>query len=327
MARRKRKERNIDQSITQPAVPFQPTVIKDQAWRAVGAAVQGVSHERLGLPCQDVQAFRARPDGILLVALADGAGSARYSDRGARIAVDEALRVLDDALQDSLPGDREGWERVLREAFSAARTAVREQAGADPELPESAETVFEEEDAEIADDEPRENARDYAATLTCVVAAPRHLAVGQVGDGAVVAMSDDEELFAVTRLQRGEYANETHFITQEDALDQLVFDLIERPVKALAVMSDGLIRLALKMPTQEPHAPFFQPLFRFATSVEDGAEAGRQLAAFLTSERVNARTDDDKSLVLAVRLAVPESIEEQSRTVAEDRASLDREGE
>ena len=59
------------------------------------------------------------------------------------------------------------------------------------------------------------------------------------------------------------------------------------------------------MPSQEPHTPFFTPLFRFAASVEEDDEkrdaAGEQLAAFLSSERVNARTDDDKSLVLAVR--------------------------
>jgi hypothetical protein len=138
------------------------------------------------------------------------------------------------------------------------------------------------------------------------------LVVAQIGDGAVVAMDMDDSLFTVTRLQRGEYANETHFLVQEDALDQLVIDVVDRPVQALAVMSDGLIRLALKMPSQEPHTPFFSPLFRFAASVEeDDAKrdaAGEQLAAFLSSDRVNARTDDDKSLVLAVRSAAVRAV-------------------
>ena len=65
-------------------------------------------------------------------------------------------------------------------------------------------------------------------------------------------------------------------------------------------MSDRLIRLALKMPCQEPHTPFFQPLFQFARAAFAEAEAVRQLEAFLQSERVNARTDDDKTLVLAI---------------------------
>jgi hypothetical protein len=76
---------------------------------------------------------------------------------------------------------------------------------------------------------------------------------------------------------------------------------VDQPISRLAVMSDGLIRLALKMPAQEPHEPFFAPLFRFVEMITDPAEAEAQLAAFLSSERVNARTDDDKSLVLAAR--------------------------
>jgi len=71
-------------------------------------------------------------------------------------------------------------------------------------------------------------------------------------------------------------------------------------VRALAVMSDGLTRLALKLPANEPHPPFFQPLFAFASAADGQAQAEEQLAAFLASERVCARTDDDKSLVIAV---------------------------
>lgn len=255
-------------------------------WQVLGAAVRGVSHERLDMPCQDALAFQVLPGEVLTVALSDGAGSAPFSDSGAQAAVAAALDAMPDAFQRGLPEDADGWQPVMREVSAKARQAVLD-------LAESS-------------DEP---VRSYACTLTCVVAVPGspsdRLVVAQIGDGAVVAMDADEQLYTVTRLQRGEYANETHFLVQEDALDQLVIDVVDRSVQALAVMSDGLIRLALKMPSQEPHTPFFTPLFRFAASVEeDDAKrdaAGEQLAAFLSSERVNARTDDDKSLVLAVR--------------------------
>lgn len=253
-------------------------------WRVAGAAAPGISHQRSGLPCQDAQASRVLPDGTLLVALADGAGSAQFSDRGAQRAVQTALDFMTAELEQSQAPD---WEVYLRGAFQAARDAVLRLA-VGPETGDRADLI---------------PARAYACTLTCVVATLDLLAVGQVGDGAVVAggMDGEEALFTITRLQRGEYANETHFLVQEDALEQLMIDVVDRPAGRLAVMSDGLIRLALKMPSQEPHTPFFEPLFRFAGSITEESDAGEQLTRFLNSERVNARTDDDKSLVLAVR--------------------------
>ncbi len=249
------------------------------SWRVTGVSVPGVSHRRMGLPCQDVQGYRVAGRGVLLVALADGAGSAAHAFEGARAAVEEFLRALETRLEGrELPGVPEAWRALLYESFAAARARVLAQA-----------------------EEAAKPTRQYAATLTGVIADGCCLAVGQVGDGAVIAEGEDGQMWTAARLQRGEYANETHFLTDDDALDQVVIEVFERPVRALAAMSDGLVRLALKLPAQEPHAPFFQPLFRFASTVEDGEKAATYLAEFLDSDRVNARTDDDKSLVLAVR--------------------------
>lgn len=253
-------------------------VANGSAWLVTGASVQGLSHQRLDLPCQDAHGYRVLDGNVLLAALADGAGSAEFSDAGAQAAVAEMLRALEEGLKDqSLPRELAEWENLLCESFKAAREAVLELADRAGELP-----------------------RAFAATLTGLIATADGLVVGQIGDGAVIAEDGDGAFIPASHLQRGEYANETHFLVEEDALDQVVIERLERPVRSLAVMSDGLIRLALKMPDQEPHAPFFEPLFRFASTIEDAGQAAGQLADFLASERVNARTDDDKSLILAV---------------------------
>lgn len=171
-----------------------------------------------------------------------------------------------------------GWEELVLSAFVQARQALLRLS-----------------------DEAGEPMRLFATTLTCAIAASDRLVVGQVGDGAVVAQDSGGELFAVALAQRGEYANETYFLTQEDALEHIQVRVLDQPVSALAVMSDGLIRLALRLPSHAPYPPFFQPLFAFAAAIEDEREAVEQLTGFLSSERVCARTDDDKSLVLAVR--------------------------
>jgi hypothetical protein len=253
-------------------------------WRVVGAAVTGESHLKTGLPCQDYQASLLLPSGegqTLLIALADGAGSAEYSDLGARLAVEAALQVLQDSLtaSDSTHLD---FESSMRSAFESAQQALFEASEGD-EIP----------------------ARSLATTLTCVAAVDGFLTVGQLGDGSVVVQTGEDELVAVTQPQRGEYANETFFLVQEDALDHLQVQVLHYPVHGLAVLSDGLMRLALQMPANLPHLPFFKPLFSFTASVKDPEAAAEQLASFLSSERVSARTDDDKSLVLAICSNVP----------------------
>jgi hypothetical protein len=253
-------------------------------WRVIGASVTGASHLKHDLPCQDYQSSRLLPSGdgqALLIALADGAGSAENADLGAQLAVEAALQSLESSLGTSAPTSLD-FEVSMRLAFESAQQVLFDQAESD-EIP----------------------VRSLATTLTCVNAVDGFLTVGQLGDGSVIVRTDEDELVAVTNPQRGEYANETFFLVQEDALENLQVQVLHYPVLGLAVLSDGLMRLALQMPANIPHRPFFKPLFAFAASAEDMDAATLQLASFLSSERVSERTDDDKSLVLAICSAVP----------------------
>jgi hypothetical protein len=267
-------------------------------WRITGAAVPGISHLKQGLPCQDAAAYQViEVDGmsVLLIALADGAGSAEFSDQGAQLAVKAALDSLEANLQE------QGAEVVLEDLLLAAFEQARQALG----------QLSEQEQLPL---------RSLATTLTCVVALPGRLAVAQLGDGVVVIEDEQGELRALTQPQRGEYANETYFLIQEDALEQVQIENWEWAVRGLAVMSDGLMRLALKLPLHEPHQPFFKPLFAFAAGVDDAQEAALQLGAFLESERVCERTDDDKALVLAVCTACETVAEQQASHASEEEA-------
>ena len=63
-------------------------------WHVVGASVRGTAHEKDDTPCQDAHDYRLLPNNTLLVAVADGAGSADRSAEGAALAVAEILEVL-----------------------------------------------------------------------------------------------------------------------------------------------------------------------------------------------------------------------------------------
>jgi len=103
---------------------------------------------------------------------------------------------------------------------------------------------------------------------------------------------------------RGEYANTTHFVTQDDASEHLQFESVRREIIEAAILSDGLQNIALNYQQQIAHEPFFKGLFVPLKDVREGwsEDLSKSLATFLASSRVNEKTDDDKTLVLASRI-------------------------
>jgi hypothetical protein len=251
----------------------------------LGASVTGTSHVKGGLTCQDAHGYREVEGGVLL-AVADGAGSAERSAEGAQLAAAAILDAVGMALASGWPASLQIWRDVFFDAYARAKASL-ERLAADEALP----------------------ARAFATTLLCAALSESVLAVAQLGDGVAAAYipggAPDRgaggDWFLAAGPQRGEYANETYFLSEAGALQHLDIFVYAEPVLALALTTDGLLRLVLDA-KRLPHVPFFQPLLTFGVETEDQTQAEAQLAAFLASERVCARTDDDKTIVLALRL-------------------------
>jgi hypothetical protein len=244
-------------------------------WQVVAASVTGTSHSKRSQPCQDAHCWRLLPNGVLAAAVADGAGSAALAEVGAQIAVQAAVETIC-RQQEMLPQNDGEWQVLLTSALQAARAAVEAEAAA----------------REVA-------SRDLACTLIAVVAAPELIAAAQIGDGAAVAGDSAGNAIALTVPPCGEYINETVFLISPNALETAQFQVHREKLSHLALFSDGLQMLALKIPEGTPHGPFFAPLFQFASSITDEEDAKQQLESFLRSPRVSERTDDDLTLLLA----------------------------
>lgn len=257
-------------------------------WQVIGASVVGTSHIRSDLPCQDAHGYALSADGLLLAAVADGLGTAARADEGARLAVEDVLTHLQAALTVGVPDDEAGWRDLFGEAFGAARAALAAAAQA-ADLP----------------------LRDYATTLLVLVAGDDFAASAHVGDGAIV-VADGGDVRTLSAPEQGEYANQVLPLTAVDALDRLRVAFLPRPVQSAALLSDGLQSLALNLAAGEPFAPFFRPFFKAVGQLPDPGVTGEQLAAFLASDRVNARTDDDKTLLVAGRVPPPQTGDEDS---------------
>ncbi|MEB3279755.1 MAG: PP2C family serine/threonine-protein phosphatase [Lyngbya sp.] len=249
----------------------------DSNWQIVSASVRGTSHEKCDLPCQDAYCYQRLSDDILIVAVADGAGSARLSEIGSKIAVETAVNSLAQTIISlySQPVAID-WQERLLDTLNAAKMAV-------------------EAEAEVQEVEIRE----LATTLILTLATSDFVAVAQVGDGAAVVEDKTGKIEAITQPEQGEYLNETKFLIGFDAVETAQIRVWEGEPAHLAVFSDGLQMLALKMPEGTPHKPFFSPLFKFASTITDETNAQEQLEAFLRSPKVTQRTDDDLTLILA----------------------------
>jgi hypothetical protein len=247
-------------------------------WRHIAQSLQGPSHVKDGTPCQDSHRVRIHGEGpktTLIACVGDGAGSAKHSAIGSAIACETMLEhashylasepLADLALEDVLLWCDDFRNRVKLEA---------EQVGA--------------------------TTREFATTL-CTAIIDDDLAVFfQIGDGAII-LGNDSLYGVVFWPQSGEYANTTNFLTADEYHHKLEFIKTPCRFNKLALMTDGLERLALKFDLQIPHTPFFDPLFRALAVSSDLPGLSEGLRSFLGSDSIHNRTDDDKTLVLATR--------------------------
>ena len=212
------------------------------AWTWAGARAIGTAHVQGGLAlpgrlCLWVWRPASGPE-ILIAALADGAGSAERAEAGATLATSIFVDIVRESFEDGAPVTQAA--KIIRYATEEARAAV----------------------AACARHAEREIA-DYASTLLVAVLHPGGGAVGQIGDGAVVASNGGERSWRpLLWPDHGEYVNTTRFLTDEDALAHLRIEQLNRPVGSVCLFSDGLERLVLDFRARTAHAPFFDAVFR-----------------------------------------------------------------
>jgi Protein phosphatase 2C len=236
-------------------------------WRVVGGSVAGTTHEAKGTECQDASQWHVSP-GVVCLAVADGAGSRPRSRHGAQLAVERALLLVAERADDSDPSE------CLRLVFTDVRdhiTAIAAAEGNDP--------------------------GDYAATLAVAILAGDVVCAGQVGDTIVVTGCRGEYRTA-DPAPRSEYVNETSFVTDKDALEQLRISVLPpSEVDAVFLSTDGLrFKILADLVAATPFAPFFEDVTAYIRSGEASTEAVCRFLAGLDDQ-----SGDDKSLVGAVR--------------------------
>lgn len=273
-----------------------PVIIQATRWKIAGASVIGKQHEDAGGRCEDAwsSARRALPSGheVLAVCVSDGAGSAANGWVGAQM----TSRVLanwlaenSDILFRSVTDDKK-WTIASTLKRTLRRAADRNGC----------------------------NFKSYACTIVAVMTVTdgRWLTV-HLGDGAIVGKFGDD-LKAVSVPRKGEFANETYFVTDNDAADSIDIQQSTNyeaalPASAFAMFTDGVeASLVNRRSGEVSRALSDMFCWLSSNSEEDVSDA----LEHNIRQVFRQRTGDDCSLAIIVQESrtdsSPESVESSS---------------
>jgi len=257
-----------------------PVTTQASRWKVAGASVIGKQHEQAGGRCEDAwsSARRALLGGheALAVCVSDGAGSAANGWAGAQMASRVLATWLVDNIEKVFGGVADDRKRVIASTLKRVLRRAADRSGA--------------------------ALKSYACTIVAVLATTdgRWLTV-HLGDGAIVG-SFGGTLRAVSVPRKGEFANETYFVTDNDAIESIDIqggDACDStpPPSAFALFTDGVEGSLVNRRTAEV-SRVLADMFDWLVDnpeTEVAAALERNL-----SQVFRERTGDDCSLAIAV---------------------------
>ncbi len=182
-------------------------------WKAVNYESQGRSHIKNNIPCQDKTVHR-EINGVEIIALADGAGSAALSHIGAETVINSISDFLG-----------ENFETIINEN-SAQKTKQS--------IMEHLLIALNKTSEEMSC-----NINDLASTLLVAAVKDNNYFLLHIGDG-VIGYFDGSKIKVASIPENGEFINSTVFVTSKKALSSMkIFKGNASKMYGFILMSDG----------------------------------------------------------------------------------------
>lgn len=256
-----------------------------QGWRVLGVSVPGERHIGSGGGCEDAHRHSIRPDGTVILAVADGVSRSAWAAEAAAVGCGAAVRAAEGLLDRNRPDAGARWRELVMDALGAARGRVLAAASA---LLNGSEF----------------DAGAFRATLTLAVAAPPWLALASVGDGFVVGArrAGDVHLLLPSPLATEGPVNVTTALASPAALHTARIRCVWDPELAgIGLSTDGLVAAAIDRPgrrTATVHRGLMDRLLAHLGADGDRNEVAELL---LAHPGIRESTDDDRTVLMAVR--------------------------
>lgn len=248
-------------------------------WKYAFASVIGTSHINSQTVKQDsckVEELIINGVPYLFSAVGDGAGSAKYSDSSSKYICKLFIKKAQTWLKENEITTL--TREIISSWFSLFQNVITRAARL-----YHIETI-----------------REFATTLLFTVISEKGNIFIQIGDG-VIAKGNSSDINCVFIPQNGEYLNTTFFATDNNISEQFMFEINNDNIERLILHTDGIELISFDLSNMKPHIRFFNPIF---AQLDDSNVVGLNkevsdfIDGFLNSERVNQKTDDDKTLVI-----------------------------
>lgn len=270
-----------------------------EMWKSFFHSEVGWSHVKRNLPCQDFCFASSTPFPYLIVC--DGAGSAPLSHFGSKAIVESLsslISVLQEPIQEFLDEDlSEDLEKKkilqFKKIFINASLKELEKLESQYKVPKSY----------------------FRSTLILFLLGKKRSFWLKLGDGAILIQNEKGELELIGPIQKGEYANETVFLSENMKEEDIACDVIKKEIQAVIAFTDGAGEKLISHDGKQ-FAPLISKWFK---RVRKKTFTKEELVNFLSAEEVWSKTTgDDKSIAMLVLEPKEEKLIESKTLLSEN---------
>ena len=179
-----------------------------------GFSIKGKSHSTRNMACQDANKVIQLNNGCSIGLVADGVGSAKSSDIGAKIAVEKAGEYCSENINSDMNLDQQ--LQVLKDSFSYALNSINQYAT--------------ENNAQI---------EDFDTTLSGAIYDGQSIAYGHAGDGGIVVKKNDGTMDIITEQQQGE--NKQYVKPLRAGEGSWSFGKLDNNIASVMLVTDGIL--------------------------------------------------------------------------------------
>jgi hypothetical protein len=240
-------------------------------WVITSAEVQGTSHVKGGIPCQDKTCGLASGK-VRAVTLADGAGSAKLSHFGAELMTESISVYVAESFNELIDSDESEIKAVLIRQIRSILDQLSKEKGCD--------------------------VKELSSTLLLVAVRQDRFLALHIGDGVIGCLHGDT-LKVLSAPENGEFANITWFTTATNLERALrIYRGDASRISGFILMSDG-VEPSLYDMKENKLANAVMNLFY--VNAKTGSTNMRRMLEESLSGTISKRTGDDCSIALMSR--------------------------